>query len=156
MSKLKNIWEKVGIYGILAVIQYLAAVFFNFKYTAAAVDPDSAKLFRHAMEMSKNHAIYIPNWSNATTMEWDSAAILAAPFYTLTHNIYVAFAIANSLILLYVLFLVFYLFRQFEISEKNIMKAYKAITNKAPRNPSSSHMIVKIISFCASGINPSF
>lgn len=123
-DKLKKLWDNTGIYGVLAVIQYLAAVLFNFRYTKAAVDPDAAKLFRHAVEMSKNHSLWIPNWSNATTMEWDSAAILAAPMYSLTHNVYTAFALANSIILLFFLWLVYILFKRFEISTINIMKAY--------------------------------
>ena len=123
-EKLIGLKKEIGVYGILAVLQYFAAVFFNFRYISASVESDSAKLYRHAIEMSKNHALYIKGWSNATTMEWDSAAILAAPFYSLTHNIYISVALANTVLLLFFLFLVFVLFKRFNQPTINIMKAY--------------------------------
>jgi len=122
-DKIKKTWNSVGIFGIIAFLQYVAVVIFNFKYTKNAVDSDSAKLFRHAIEMSKNHYLWIPNYEYTTTMEWDSSAILAAPFYTLTHNIYISFAIANSIILLFFIFLVIRLFKQFDIAPKTICKS---------------------------------
>lgn len=123
MEKIKKNWNSVGIFGVIAFFQYTAVIIFNFIYTKNAVDSDSAKLFRHAIEMSKNHSLWIPDYNYTTTMEWDSAAILAAPLYTLTHNIYISFATANSIIIGFFIFLIIRLFKQFEIAPKTICKS---------------------------------
>lgn len=122
-EKIKDIWEKCGIYGILMVVQYLAAVVFNFRYTCNAVESDSAKLFRHAVEMSKNHALYIKDWTYTTTMELDSSALLAAPFYSITHDINIAFALSNAVILAFSLYVIIRLLVSFGQNTKTALLA---------------------------------
>ena len=123
MNGLKRIWNKIGVYGPIVLFQYIAVVIFNFMYTDNSVDSDTAKLLRHAVEMSRNHTLNIPDWLHTTTMEWDTAALLAAPFYTFTHNIYIAAAIANTIITLLFICLIIRLFDRFELSVRTALKA---------------------------------
>ncbi|MBR6390105.1 MAG: hypothetical protein IKS16_02070 [Lachnospiraceae bacterium] len=119
----KKLWQKTGIYGPIVLLQYIAVVIFNFMYTDNAVDSDTAKLLRHAVEMSRNHTLNIRDWLHTTTMEWDTSALLAAPFYTFTHNIYISAAIANTLITALFICLIFRLFDRFGLSIKTALKA---------------------------------
>ena len=123
MNACKRIWNRVGIYGPIVLLQYVAVVLFNFLYTDNAVDSDTAKLLRHAVEMSRNHTLNIREWLHTTTMEWDTSALLAAPFYTFTHNIYISAAIANTIITALFICLIIRLFDRFELSIKTALKA---------------------------------
>lgn len=108
---------------ILMIVQFTMAAYFNLAYTERAVDTDAAKLFVHAMEMSKNNALLIPEWEYTTTMEWDTAALLAIPFYKLTGNVYFSFGIANILFLAFFLFVVKTLFERFRVEKRYIWMA---------------------------------
>lgn len=61
INNVKNLMKECGIYICLLVFQFVCSVIFNFKYTIQAMDPDSAKLFRHTIEMSRNHSLWIPD-----------------------------------------------------------------------------------------------
>ena len=80
---------------LLLAVETLYLIYFNFKYSLAAPDQDSAKLMVHAMEMVKTGHILIPDWRYMTTHEIDSAMLLALPFLAITSNIGLSFAISN-------------------------------------------------------------
>lgn len=111
-------WERLFL--ALVIVQFLMAAFFNLAFTERAVDTDAAKLFVHAMEMSRNNTLLIPDWEYTTTMEWDTAALLAIPFYKLTQNVYLSFGIANILLLAFFLFVVRELFAHFGVAKRYI------------------------------------
>lgn len=114
--RIKLSWERLFL--ALVIVQFAMAAFFNLAYTQRAVDTDSAKLFVHAMEMSKNNTLLIPDWEYTTTMEWDTAALLAIPFYKATGNVYLSFGIANILLLAFFVFVVKTLFERFRVEKR--------------------------------------
>ncbi len=118
-----RIWKTLGIFGIIVPLQYIAVVLFNFLYTDNAVDTDTAKLLRHAMEMSKNHTLNIREWIHTTTMEWDTSALLSAPLNMIIHNIYISTALANALITLLFICLIIMLYDRFGLKLKSALFA---------------------------------
>ena len=120
---ISRIWKTLGIFGIIVPLQYIAVVLFNFLYTDNAVDTDTAKLLRHAMEMSENHTLNIRGWIHTTTMEWDTSALLSAPFNMIVHNIYISTAIANCLITLLFLCLIILLYDRFGLKLRSALLA---------------------------------
>lgn len=114
-------WERL--FFALVIVQFAMAAFFNLTFTDRAVDTDAAKLFVHAMEMSRNNTLLIPGWEYTTTMEWDTAALLAIPFYKLSGNVYLSFGIANILLLAFFLFVVKTLFGRFGVEKRYIWMA---------------------------------
>ncbi len=85
------------ILGLVILFEFVSYLYLNFFPQTVFVDEDFAKLARHTMEMGKNRTIFLQHWDYLTTGEFDCAAILALPFYMLTGNIYLAFAIANTI-----------------------------------------------------------
>ena len=126
-EKIKSAFSSGALYGVLMVIQYIAVVVFNFAYTDNAVDSDAAKLLRHAVEMSKNHTLNIKGWIHTTTMEWDTSALIAAPIYSVTHNVYLSFAIANAIIAALLICLILRLFDRFGVKLKTALMACNLI-----------------------------
>lgn len=100
----KNFW-----YIVLAV-QIVILFFLNLQLSEANIDCDSAKLFVHAVEMSKNGTYLIPGWEYPSTLEMDTSLLLAMPLFGLIKNIYVAFLLANMVFLLLLIWAVFRLF----------------------------------------------
>lgn len=123
IKKMRSYVTTERLFLALVIVQFAMAAFFNLAYTKRAVDTDSAKLFVHAMEMSKNNTLLIPDWEYTTTMEWDTAALLAAPLYKLTGNVYLSFGIANILLLAFFLFVVKTLFERFGVGKRLIYMA---------------------------------
>lgn len=89
---------------ILLIGQMLFIIYTNLFCIPNTVDNDSAKLFIHAIEMWNNKTLFLHNWANMTTLEIDCSAILAMPLYSITHNIYTAFGLAN------IAFVTFYIY----------------------------------------------
>ena len=123
MNRFKNALRSFGIPGIIVILQYAAVVLFNFLYTDNAIDSDTAKLLRHSVEMGRNHTLNIPEWIHTTTMEWDTSALLSAPIYSLTHNIYLSTAVSNTVITALLICLIIRLFDRFGLSIKTALKS---------------------------------
>ena len=123
MNRFKNALRSFGIPGIIVILQYAAVVLFNFLYTDNAIDSDTAKLLRHAVEMGRNHTLNIPEWIHTTTMEWDTSALLSAPIYSLTHNIYISTAVSNTVITSLLICLIIRLFGRFGLSIRTALKS---------------------------------
>lgn len=85
--------EKLCVIVLLLQIAFIA--YTNMFMVQNTLDNDAAKLFLHAVEIWKNKKIFLPNWSNMTTLEIDCAALLAMPFYGLTKNLYLSFTLSN-------------------------------------------------------------
>lgn len=105
-------------------IRFLWLVFFaevifigccNFFLQGKNIDSDMARLYVHAIEIYKNHNLYIPNWNYVTTAEWDCTLLFAVPFYAVTKNIYLSFAIANMIFLAIWIWTVFKIFSDKDI-----------------------------------------
>jgi len=94
----KKHWKEKSIewlfFGILA-FQLVIWAYLNLCKVPQAMDDDLAKLMRHAIEMWKNRTFFIKDWVYFTTGEQDCAAFLGMLFYTFTHDICLAFGMAN-------------------------------------------------------------
>lgn len=82
---------------VLVVFEIAALIYYNLFHMADMVDCDVAKLMSHVVEMARNHTLFVPGWSYGTTGEMDCSALPALPLYLLTGNIYLSFALANTL-----------------------------------------------------------
>ena len=92
-------------FGALMLIQLLLWCFTNLRFRLVN-DHDSAKVIYHTLRMWQEKTLLIPGWQYMTTAEWDCAALLAMPFYGLTGNILLSFAlsnIVNTVLLVFVL-----------------------------------------------------
>lgn len=87
------------ILGVLLGAQIIFLLYCNFFLQPKNIDSDMARLYVHAIEVFRNHSLYIPDWSYVTTAEWDCSLLFAAPVYGITNNIYASFAVSNMLFL---------------------------------------------------------
>jgi len=83
------------IFALVILFEIFAYIFLNFFPRNSFIDEDFAKLARHTIEMGKQHTLFLQCWDYITTGELDCASILAIPFFMITKNIFVSFAIAN-------------------------------------------------------------
>ncbi len=111
MKKLcaKGSWMMVCLLG-LCILQVILISISNLTLIDKNLDCDTGKLFSHIMCMWQEKTYLIENWSYSTTMELDCVALLAVPLYGLLHNIYLAVAISNILLMFVFMAAVFFLF----------------------------------------------
>ena len=74
-------------------------------------DHDAAKVQYHTMQIWEQKAFVLPDWKYMTTGEWDCASLLALPFYGLTGDIVLSFAISDILNMLLFVAVLFALMR---------------------------------------------
>lgn len=98
------------ILGCLLIVQILMIAVCNIKLIDNNVDCDNAKLFVHIREMWEQKTWFLPSWVYMTTLEIDCSSLLALPLYGVTGNIYLAFGLANIILLGIFIAAVFYLF----------------------------------------------
>ena len=96
---------------ILLFIQFILLAVSNLTLIDMNLDCDNAKLFRHIVEMWRNKAIFIPDWSYTTTVEIDCASLFALPIYGITKNIYLAYGLSNIILTAIFIASLFFLFR---------------------------------------------
>lgn len=82
---------------VILFLEIATLCYFNFFHMQDILDCDLAKLMRHTIEMAHCRSLFVPEWNYLTTGEMDCASLLAIPFYVLTGNIYLSFAISNLL-----------------------------------------------------------
>lgn len=100
--------------GVLLLFQLIMIGYCNFALSRNYLDCDFSMLYVHAVEMWRNKTFLIPDWSYITTLELDCPLLLAVPLFGLVGDIFVAYAIAN---LIFVLLLIWTIFRLFEGEE---------------------------------------
>ncbi len=105
----QNFWT--SIFFALLVVQFLLIAVCNIKLIDNNIDCDSAKILVHAMKMGEHGTLLVPGWSYMTSLEIDCPSSLAAPLYMLTKDIYLAYGLANIIILAAFISLLFFLFR---------------------------------------------
>ncbi|MDE6420391.1 MAG: hypothetical protein K2K87_07675, partial [Lachnospiraceae bacterium] len=93
---------------LLVQVGFIA--YYNFALAKWNIDYDSAKLFVHALEICKHHNFIIDGWKYITTAEFDCSLLFAVPFYYLTGDIYVSFALSNMVFLALWIWTIFRLF----------------------------------------------
>lgn len=108
---------------LIVATQVLFILYMNLFQTKAALDSDSAMLYTHAIEMWRNKTLFLPNWSNTTTLELDSALLFALPIYGITKQVYLSFGISNILFLAIYIYVIIDLLKKVKLSNKHIALA---------------------------------
>ncbi len=103
-----NLIKAVLLIWLAVQIGFIA--WYNFALAKYNIDYDSAKLYVHALEICRNHSFIIDGWKYITTAEWDCSLLFAVPFYYLTGDIYVSFAMSNMVFIALWIWTVFRLF----------------------------------------------
>ena len=114
-NKLKNLTKHpVSIIFILILaVEFAYLIKYNLIHASAAMDQDAAKLMTHTIEIVRTGKLLIPNWRYMTTHEIDSSMLLAIPFYAITKNLYLSFALSNTIYMFVLLALLLSLFKNF-------------------------------------------
>ena len=95
---------------ICLIMQFSWIVFCNFALSEQNIDSDSAKIFRHVVELWRKKTLVISDWKYGTTMVIDSAALFAVPLFGILGNIYYAFAVSNAILCILLLWVIFQIF----------------------------------------------
>ena len=114
-NKLKNLTKHpVSIIFILILaVEFAYLIKYNLIHASAAMDQDAAKLMTHTIEIVRTGKLLIPNWRYMTTHEIDSSMLLAIPFYAITKNLYLSFALSNTIYMFVLLAVLLSLFKNF-------------------------------------------
>ncbi|MDD3368733.1 MAG: hypothetical protein PHP50_07555 [Lachnospiraceae bacterium] len=99
---LKN-WFSIGLV-LIFFLQMAFLIYMNLFASDKILNFDGSNLMLHGVEMWKNKAILIPGWVETTTLELDTAALLAIPFYGITGNVLISYGLSNLVfVLIYIL-----------------------------------------------------
>ena len=112
-EKIKNLTKhpvSIVLLLILAV-EFAYLIRYNLLHASSAMDQDAAKLMTHTIEIVRTGKLLIPGWRYMTTHEIDSAMLLAIPFYAITKNLYLSFALSNTIYMFVLLFVLLALFK---------------------------------------------
>ncbi len=101
---------------IIIVVQILFLIYTNFFCIPETMDNDAAKLFIHAMEIWNKKTVFIPSWSNQSTLEIDCPLFLAVPIYGICRNIYISFGISNLILAAFTVLISFRLLKRQNLS----------------------------------------
>ena len=114
MKYFKNMTFKKWLVLVLAILfaaQAVSIFLCNVFWSSKNLDCDMAMLYVHTIEIWRSKSLLVPDWSYLTSLELDCPALLAALFFGITDNIYVAFGLANLCILGLYAWTLFRLFR---------------------------------------------
>lgn len=125
----KNIYKKMSahpfaaIFSILLFVEIVYLIRFNLVHASKCMDHDAAKLMMHMREIVRTGKLLIPDWWYMSTHEIDSSMFLAIPFYAITGNIFLSFALSNTCFVLVLLAVVLTIFRNFSIKPEIALAA---------------------------------
>ena len=102
-------------------IQFVFVIYSDLVCVPINMDNDASKTFVRAMEVWKQKTIYLPNWSQMTTLETGNPTILAVFFYGLFKDIYLAYTSANIVMLLLFLCVFYCLFKRLNVNTTGAM-----------------------------------
>lgn len=110
------LWKKVKekpmeiALALLLAIQVFLIALSNLTLIDQNLDPDVAKLLKHAIAMWEEKTLAIPEWIYVSTLELDCTTLLALPLYGLTKNIFLASSLSNIILTLIFIRVIFLLF----------------------------------------------
>ncbi len=112
-DKIKGLMHKPVsvIFLLILAVEFLYLIKFNLFHASAVMDQDAAKLMTHTIEIVRTGKLLIPDWRYMTTHEIDSAMLLAIPFYAITKNLYLSFALSNTIYIFVLLFVLLGIFK---------------------------------------------
>lgn len=97
------------LFPFLLIAQVLFLCFTMFSAGNTIQDGDVARQYTHMIAMWESGTIFVPDWIYTTTMETDTAVLLALPFYGLLKDAILAFCFANVVnIALWIVFIFFF------------------------------------------------
>ena len=98
MKKYDFYWYlRVGFICML-FIQILVLIIFNLTQMQYHIGYDASSYYLKAMEMGKQHTLFVDHWVEQTNLFYDSPVPLAAVIYLITENIFISYGIANIII----------------------------------------------------------
>lgn len=107
MFKLKQKISKTELgLSVILLAQLILLIIFNLTKLAAVADFDSSAAMAQAMEIHRQKTLFISDWIYQSTLGLDSLLPLAAVLYGLTHNIFMAYGIANCIGTLFFLYII--------------------------------------------------
>lgn len=90
---------------LILIIQVCCLFYFNFTSSEDFLDFDSSLALRHAVEMLRNHTIFLPDFNHTSSLEIDCASFFAAPIFLLTGNISLAYGISHAVLILLTIYI---------------------------------------------------
>lgn len=100
----------------LVAIQILFLFVFNLTRIDDAVNFDTVEYLTQVMQIWKQKTILIQDYYYSTMLTWDMSTLLAVPFYGVTGNVYLAWGMANNVLILLFIFLLAKLCKDLEYS----------------------------------------
>ena len=91
---------------VLLFAQLILLIIFNLTKLSAVADFDSSAAMAQAMEIHRQKTLFISDWIYQSTLGLDSLLPLASLLYGLTHNIFMAYGIANCIGTLFFLYII--------------------------------------------------
>ncbi|MCM1082006.1 MAG: hypothetical protein NC428_00870 [Clostridium sp.] len=114
MDKTDKVFARVG--AVIAAFQLIVLIYFNLTQLRYHIDFDSSANFLKTMEIVEQGKFMIDNWASTTGYSMISPAIIATLIYRIVDDIFVAFGLANILIILVTIVFFIKLARLFNIS----------------------------------------
>ena len=102
IAKIKDSGPWIVFFEIFVIAQLLLIFVFNLTHLKYEAGFDSSAAMAQAMEIWNQKSIFLKHWDYQSTLGLDSVIIPASIFYGITHNIFLAYGIADCLgVLLY-------------------------------------------------------
>lgn len=124
----KKIIEKIKSFTLVDYVllfllgfQLVFLVYSDIVYVPLSMDNDASKTFVRAMEVWRQKTVYLPNWSQMTTLETGNPTILAVLFYGLFKDIYLAYTLANIVMLILFLYVFFFLLKRLNVNATGVL-----------------------------------
>lgn len=112
-SHLYRIIMLVSFLGV--VIQALVLVYINLTQMKYHMGYDASSYYLKALEMYKQGTIFITNWTEQTTLYFDSPVPLAALLMNIFHDVFISYGVANLIIDLCIFVVVWKIFEKLSI-----------------------------------------
>lgn len=90
----------------ILTIQLALLLIFNITRTQYITDFDSSAAMAQAMEIVNQKTLFIKNWSYQSTLGLDSVLPIAALLYSLTHNIFISYGLADFIGTIFFLYII--------------------------------------------------
>jgi hypothetical protein len=82
-------------FSVLLILQFIAICYTNLFQNQNHLGYDTSSFYLKAIEMWKQKTVFIENYAEQTTLQIDTPIPLAALFYGITKNIFIAYGMAN-------------------------------------------------------------
>ena len=105
-----------GILLAIVIIQLGYLIFFNLTRIDDAVNFDTVEYLTQVMQIWKQKTLLIHDYYYSTMLTWDMSTLLAVPFYGITGDVFLAWGIANNVLILLFVFVLLKICKDLEYS----------------------------------------